>query len=106
MHDDSVARTTRWLTRLWLAWFVLYMVTGAVATQRHRTSFLAATVEKVESRWLALVFLNLPLQIVIILVALLCASSASGVASRVALMLAWTATGLVLGHVALSILHA
>lgn len=106
MDNDSIARTTRWLTRLWFAWFVLYMVTGVYATQRHRTSFLAATVDKVESLWVVLVFLNIPLQIVVILAASLCASSKSGVVRRSALVLAWTATGLVLGHVALSILLA
>ena len=58
------------LAMLWLAWFGVYMATGAFAMMQHRTGFFAGTVDLVQWGWFELVFLNIPLQLVLALAAL------------------------------------
>jgi hypothetical protein len=64
--DDSLVER---LEKLWLAWFCIYMATGAFAMMQNRTGFFADALDHVQSIWVKLVFLNIPLQIVLALIA-------------------------------------
>ncbi len=67
------------LAKLWLVWFCVYMLTGAFAMMQHRTGFFADTLDQVQWLWVKLIILNIPLQIVLALIALrLNKSSATG----------------------------
>ena len=100
----EIERRVEILTRIWWAWFLVYMLLGALAMMGGGTSFLAATVDHVDSLWVKLVFLNIPLQIVLALSANFCSrSSKSDREQRIGLGLAVVNTTLVLVHVVLSL---
>jgi len=92
------------LTRIWWIWFLAYMILGALTMEGGGTSFLAATVDQVDSLWVKLIFLNIPLQIVLALSAIFCSrSSKSPKEQRIGLGLAVLNTLLILVHFVLSL---
>ena len=101
---EEIERRVEILTRVWWVWFLVYMGLGARANMAGGTSFLAATVDDVDSLWVKLIFLNIPLQIVLALSAIFCSrSSKSGREQRIGLGLAAVNTTLVFVHLVLSL---
>ena len=70
MSDRANASLVERLEKLWLAWFCVYMTTGAFAMMQQRTGFFADSVDQVQWLWVKLIFLNIPLQIVLALTAI------------------------------------
>ncbi len=103
MTDRGDASLVDRLAKLWLAWFCVYMATGAFAMMQHRTGFFADTVDHVQWLWVKLVILNIPLQIVLALTALqLNKSSATGT-RKVGNTIAVLNTVLIVVHIVMSI---
>ncbi len=100
---DEIERRVEILNRVWWAWFVAYMLLGARAMMARETSFLAATVDHVDSLWVQLIFLNIPLQIVLALTAVICSRSLKLGRRRIGLGVAAVNTTLVLVHLALAL---
>ncbi len=100
-NDKSVVPR---LTNAWLAWFCVYMVSGAYAMMQNRTSFFAGTLDHVESLWIKLVFLNIPLQIVLALVAFQLDKSSQIGKRKVGAVVAMINTGLIVLHILISVL--
>jgi hypothetical protein len=100
---DQIERRVEVLTRVWWAWFVVYMFLGSKAMMEGGTSFLAATVDHVDSLWVELIFLNIPLQIVLALSAVICSRSSKYGLKRIGLGVAVVNTTLVLVHLALAL---
>ena len=94
---DETERRVEVLAKVWLAWFFVYMVLGARANMAGGTSFLAATPDHVDSLWVKLIFLNIPLQMVLALSALIFRRR------RIGLGVAVATTTLILVHVVLSV---
>ncbi len=91
------------LAKLWLGWFLVYMVTGAYAMTQKQTSFFAATVDHVDSLWIKLLFLNIPLQIVLALSAILLHKSPKIGLRNVCTVIAVVNTVLIALHIMISI---
>ena len=100
---DQIERRIEILTRVWWVWFVAYMLLGARAMMAGGTSFLAATVDHVDSLWVQLIFLNIPLQIVLALSAVICSRSPKSCRRRIGLGVATVNTTLILVHFALAL---
>ena len=100
---DQIERRVELLTRVWWAWFVVYMLLGTRAMMAGGTSFLAATVDHVDSLWVKLIFLNMPLQIVLALTAIICSRSPKLGRRRIGLGVAAVNTTLVFVHFALAL---
>ncbi len=94
---------TERLTRLWWWWFGAYFVTGIFAQGQGETSLLAGTVDRVDSIGIALLFLNLPLQIFLAMTALICDRSRFGPVRKLATPIAIAVTLLILVHIVISI---
>ena len=80
------------------------MVSGAYAMMQNRTSFFAGTLDHVESLWIKLVFLNIPLQIVLALVSSQLDKSSQVGMRKVGAVVAMINTGLIVLHILISIL--
>jgi len=103
MADQGNAPLVDRLAKLWLAWFCVYMATGAFAMMEHRTGFFADTVDHVQWLWVKLIILNIPLQIVLALTAIqLNKSSATGT-QKVGNAIAVVNTVLIVVHIVISI---
>jgi len=100
---DQIERRVEKLLKVWLAWFAAYMFLGGRATMAGGTSFLAATVDHVDSLWVKLIFLNILLQIVLALTAVICSHSPSFGLKYTGLGVAILNMALVLVHLALSL---
>jgi hypothetical protein len=100
---DQIERRVETLTRVWWAWFVVYMFLGSMAMMEGGTSFLAATVDHVDSLWVKLIFLNIPLQMVLALSAVICIRSPRSGRRRIGLGVAAVNTTLILVHLALAL---
>ena len=100
---DDIERRVETLTRVWWGWFIAYMVLGGMATTNGRTSFLAATGDHVDSLWVMLIFLNIPLQMVLALSAIDLSRSPKSGRRRIALAVAVVNTTLILVHIVLSL---
>jgi hypothetical protein len=96
------ARRARLLTRLCMAWFVVYFATSMTA----RRDLFAGTAERVASPWIRAVFLDLRLQLGLVLVATVCLVVRNPWSQRIALVCALLATLLALAHVAISLATA
>ncbi len=79
------------------------MVTGAYAMTERKTSLFAATVDHVESLWIKLAFLNIPLQIVLALSAFLLHKSPKIGLRKVGTVIAVVNTVLIALHIVISI---
>jgi hypothetical protein len=104
MSDENGKSVVSRLTNVWLAWFCVYMVSGAYAMMQNRTSFFAGTVDHVESLWIMLAFLNIPLQIVLALVASQLDKSSQIGMRKVGAVVAMINTGLIVLHILISVL--
>ena len=99
----------RILVGLWIMWFAIYFITGAYAKKRHRTSFLAGTVDRVESfdllasSWVKLTLLNITLQLVLAPSAAFLATGNRLGVRRAGMALACLVTALIIGHLLVSI---
>jgi len=100
---DQIERRVEILTRVWLAWFAAYMLLGSWAMMNGGISFLAGTVDHVDSLWAKLIFLNIPLQIVLALITGICSRSSKPGLKSIGLGVAVVNTILVLVHLALSL---
>ena len=99
-RDVEPRAALRWAIRAFLAWFLVYLVLQG------QDGYFAITVDRVESLWVKLTFLNVPLQLALSLAAIACASSARPRALRTGLALAALNGLLIAGHVALSVATA
>ena len=104
MSDKNDKSVVSRLTNVWLAWFCVYMVSGAYAMMQNRTSFFAGTLDHVESLWIKLVFLNIPLQIVLALVSSQLDKSSQIGMRKVGAVVAMINTGLIVLHILISVL--
>ena len=104
MSDKNDKSVVSRLTNVWLAWFCVYMVSGAYAMMQNRTSFFAGTLDHVESLWIKLVFLNIPLQIVLALVSSQLDKSSQVGMRKVGAVVAMINTGLIVLHILISVL--
>ncbi len=102
---DQIERRVEILARVWWAWFVVYMLLGARAMMAGGTSFLAATVDHVDSLWVKLIFLNIPLQIVLALVANSLSHSSKPGSQRIGIGVAAVNVTLILVHLVLSLYY-
>ena len=102
-------KQNRWVSRIltfWAVWFITFFVLGALAVSNGDTSFFARTVDRIDQTWVKLVFLNIPLQLILAVVAISCLRARGPTAWRTGFSLA-TANSLLIGvHVALSIATA
>jgi hypothetical protein len=101
--EDQIERRVEILARAWWAWFVVYMLFGARSMMAGGTSFLAATLDHVDSLWVKLIFLNIPLQIVLTLSAVICSRSPKSSRRRIGLGVAAVNTALVVVHLTLAL---
>lgn len=90
---------------LWLAWFSVYGVSSFGGPGLPFVQMFSQTVDHVESFWVKMVFLNIPLQLVLSLLALLLWETKGPSARKIALGIAFLNTALILGHVILSLLY-
>ncbi len=98
-----------WVRRLltfWGAWFVVYFFLGALSLSNGETSFFAKTVDRIDQTWVKLIFLNIPLQLILMAVAVACLRAGRTDARRVGLVLATAVSLLIAVHVALSVATA
>jgi len=89
-----------WMNRAFLAWLLLYL------WKQGTDGFFARTVDQIESGWIKLVFLNIPLQILLALVTAACASSEKRAALSAGVWVGALNGTLVLVHVILSVATA
>ena len=62
-------QTFEYLPKIWIGWIWTYLILGGLMLANRRTSFLAAPVDQPLPLWFKLVFLNVPLQIGVVLAA-------------------------------------
>ena len=91
-----------WMVKVWGLWIIFYFGAGLFALEKGETGFFASTVDRVESLELQLLFLNLPLQLVLMAVSLTAARFGSRAARRLSNGAGYLATTLVAAHVLLS----
>lgn len=102
-EGSRLAPPLSWMVPVWGVWFLVYFGGGALALSQGETGFFAATVDRVEALWVKLALLNLPLQLVLVAVALVAARLGTPPAERVSRGAAWLVTGLIAAHVVLSL---
>ena len=84
------------LPKIWVGWIWTYLILGGLMLARGGTSFLAAPWDQPLPLWFKLVFLNVPLQIAVVLAAMVLLNrSKAGHPSRPAVWLAVAATTLI-----------
>ena len=103
MTDRGNALLSERLAKLWLAWFCVYMATGAIAMMQQRTGFFADAVDHVQWLWVKLIFLNIPLQIVLALTALQLNKSSAQKTREVGNTIAVLNTVLIVVHIVISV---
>ena len=103
MTDRVHASLVERLTKLWWAWFCVYMATGAFAMMQQRTGFFADALDHVQWLWVKLIFLNIPLQIVLALTALQLNKSPAPKTRKVGNTIAIVNTVLIVVHICISV---
>jgi len=103
---DLVARKQLllWLQRFFLGWLFVYMLIGRFA--QGEGGFFGRTADRVDSPWLQWLFLNIPLQFLLTLVVMSCASSARPGLLKAGIWVGVCNGILVVGHVILSVVTA
>ena len=87
--------------RAFLVWFVVYMVLQG------QDGFFAITVDRVQSVWLKLIFLNIPIQLILTIIASFGLTKGHSPATvRFGLAIAIVNSVSILGHIGLSIFTA
>jgi len=86
----------------WMLWFGAYgiLVTGAMGLPR--VERFAETVDHVDQLWVAIVFLNLPLQLILAMVAMMLWKAREARSRKVGTFVAVVNTGLILTHIVIS----
>ncbi len=95
MSSDTDRTTTivEQLARIWLIWAIAYLV----------TDIFKATVDHVDSLWIKFVFLNIPLQLALALLALMLVRSEPSSQKALGLAIAIVNTALIGGHIVTTI---
>ncbi|MFT5052609.1 MAG: DMSO/TMAO reductase YedYZ heme-binding membrane subunit [Chlamydiales bacterium] len=91
-----------WMVQLWIVWLAFYFGGGLLAQSKGETGFFAATVDHVDSLWLKLSLLNIPLQLACMALTLALLQVGSTRAMRAARAFGIGASVLVVGHALLS----
>ena len=102
MSDRNDKSLVDRLGRFWLIWVFFYLGTGMYAQMQGETSFFAATVDYVPL-WVSAIFLNIPLEFLLALTALLLDKSSNPTSKRAAVVLAVINMFLIVGHVVISV---
>ena len=90
-----------WLIRGFLVWFVLYMFLQG------QDGYFAITVDRVQSAWVKLIFLNIPVQLILTIIASYGLTKGESPArTRFGLVIAIVNSLLIMVHVVLSIMTA
>jgi hypothetical protein len=97
--DSAVRRRPSFLARLWLTWFAVYMISGALLHQQ----FLVGTADRVDSWTVKVIFLNIPLQLGLFFVGVVTTRSASATAVRLGGAATALAVGLAAAHLLISV---
>ncbi len=96
----SRQRILHWVVRTFLGWLFVYSVLQG------QDGFFARTVDRIDAVWVELLFLNIPLQILLTLVIMVCAGSERPAVLRAGLWVGALNGILVLGHIVLSVATA
>ena len=89
------------LVRGFLVWFVVYMFLQG------QDGFFAVTADSVQATWVKLVFLNIPLQLILTIIASFGLTKGySPARTRFALVVAIINAALIIGHIGLSLMTA
>ncbi len=96
----SQKKVLQWMVRAFLGWLFVYMSSQGI------DGFFARTVDRVDALWVQLLFLNIPLQILLMLVTSVCAGSDRPAVLRAGIWVGALNGALVLGHVILSVATA
>lgn len=100
LHQKSL---TQRCVPYWLIWFGLYGTTSVSSLMQRKTGLFASTVDHVESVLVGFVFLNIPLQLLLLWTAIMldevCATRGSRICGR---LVACLLNGLVAGHLLLT----
>jgi succinate dehydrogenase hydrophobic anchor subunit len=89
------------LVRGFLVWFVVYMLLQG------QDGFFAVTIDRVQSTWLQLLFLNIPVQLILTIIASFGLTKGQSPArTRFALAIAIVNAVLIVGHIGLSMMTA
>ena len=102
MSDRNYKSSVDRLGRFWLIWFIFYMGTGMYAQMQGETAFFSETIDHVPV-WVSIIFLNIPLEIVLALTALLLDKSSNHTSKRAAVVLAVINTFHIVGHILISV---
>jgi succinate dehydrogenase hydrophobic anchor subunit len=87
--------------RGFLVWFVVYMLLQG------QDGFFAVTIDRVQSTWLQLLFLNIPVQLILTIIASYGLTKGQSPArTRFALAIAIVNAVLIVGHIGLSMMTA
>lgn len=87
-----------WLIRAFMVWILFYIF------YQGQDGFFAVTVDRVQTTWLKLVFLNIPLQLVLAIIASWGLTDSASVRTvRFGLAVATVNTVLIVAHIAISI---
>jgi hypothetical protein len=87
--------------RGFLVWFVVYMLLQG------QDGFFAVTIDRVQSTWLQLLFLNIPVQLILTIIASFGLTKGQSPArTRFALAIAIVNAVLIVGHIGLSMMTA
>ena len=90
-----------WLVRGSLVWFVVYMLLQG------QDGFFAITVDRVQSAWVKLIFLNIPVQLILTIIASYGLTKGQSPAkTRFGLVIAMVNSLLIVAHIVLSIMTA
>ena len=104
-RSSSQKEVLLWMFWAFFAWFLVYMGQGYMVPQG-QDGFFARTVDRIEANWVKFVFLNVPLQILLMFVPAVCACSERPAVLRLGLWVGALTGVLVLVHIILSVATA
>lgn len=103
------AQTNEWVRRfltVWTVWLIAYFLLGALTLPNDETGFFARTVDRIDQAWVRFLFLNIPLQVMLMAVAVACLRAGRRGTRRIGFVLATAVSLLITVHVALSMATA
>ena len=101
--ERTVAFAVRVQMLAWIAWFAIYGLFDGWSFGSYRIMAFSATVDRIDAEWVKWVFLNVVLQLLLALAALFCSVGRKRGAKTAGLVLACVNSGLIAGHVAITI---
>ena len=96
-RTSSQKRALDWMIRAFLAWLFIYMALQG------QDGFFARTLDRIESLWVELIFLNIPLQILLSFACAVCAGSRRPAVLKIGLWAGALNLVLILVHIILSV---